>query len=438
MQARLRRQATGDDVALKLGDEDVVGERGGQAGGVSHRDVPRTAPQLLRIAAAVAIAGDAGERHRLALALPARRDSRRSRRSGRRGNIRAACRRPAGPSGRSDRRSPATAPSPSRGRERSRCRAGGVSSRAANARAAWTFQRPWVAARAREGSLRMSYWPRQTTSTPDASSAGSSGPAAAKTIGRCPAALRPRALSKATIACPPVTEAWSRTMTTVRGAAGGKTATRGEHGTAALSQGRCAEFPQGGLTAVRRRPVGLAPFEHDDLPPSTVSASLPCLSSSARAPNNLRRQPCSAGTSALVVGGDRFEIVDGGDHLAGDAALVADLAQQHFQQFDRRGRAAAVAPLAFELRQGLGIARQARARSRRGFRRRPRDAPCRAERRADWPAPRRCAARRAPLRPARRPSARASAARRGSAPRSRARRRAPSARRDRAAFGRGS
>ena len=40
--------------------------------------------------------------------------------------------------------------------------------------------------------------------------------AAAKTIGLWPAAFRPMALSKATLACPPVTEAWSRQTTMFR------------------------------------------------------------------------------------------------------------------------------------------------------------------------------------------------------------------------------
>ena len=61
------------------------------------------------------------------------------------------------------------------------------------------------------------------------------------------------------------------------------------------------------------------------LPFSTVSARRPCLSSSARSPNNLRRQPLSAGTSARSLEAIDLEIVDGGDQLAGDAALLAHL-----------------------------------------------------------------------------------------------------------------
>jgi hypothetical protein len=64
---------------------------------------------------------------------------------------------------------------------------------------------------------RRSRWPRQTISTTAAVSASSTGPAAAKTIGRCPACLRPMALSKATLACPPDTKAWSRQSTIVSG-----------------------------------------------------------------------------------------------------------------------------------------------------------------------------------------------------------------------------
>src|ERR1700733_798149 len=58
----------------------------------------------------------------------------------------------------------------------------------------------------------------------------------------------------------------------------------------------------------------------------------------------------------LVALGDRLEIVDGGDQLAGDAAVLAHLSQQHFEQFDRCADISAVAPLARDLRQCLGIA----------------------------------------------------------------------------------
>ncbi len=52
---------------------------------------------------------------------------------------------------------------------------------------------------------------------PASTSFGDTGPAAAKIMGRCPARFSPTALSKATLACPPVTAAWSKQMTTLSG-----------------------------------------------------------------------------------------------------------------------------------------------------------------------------------------------------------------------------
>ncbi len=69
-------------------------------------------------------------------------------------------------------------------------------------------------------------------------------------------------------------------------------------------------------------------------PRSIASESLPCLSASAFSPNSSRRQPCRAGTSACVVGGDAVEVVDGGDHLGGDAVALGGHAQQDLEQLD--------------------------------------------------------------------------------------------------------
>ena len=45
----------------------------------------------------------------------------------------------------------------------------------------------------------------------------------------------------------------------------------------------------------------------------------------------------------IVVGGDAVEIVDGGDHLGGDAVALRGHAQQHLEQFDRGARRSAPA-----------------------------------------------------------------------------------------------
>src|SRR5579883_3141187 len=51
------------------------------------------------------------------------------------------------------------------------------------------------------------------------------------------------------------------------------------------------------------------------------------------------------GDLGLVVGGDLLEIVDGGDHLAGDAIALRSHPQQHLQQFDNGGAFGIVARL---------------------------------------------------------------------------------------------
>ena len=58
-----------------------------------------------------------------------------------------------------------------------------------------------------------------------------------------------------------------------------------------------------------------------------------------------------------VVGGNGFKVVDGRNHLGGDAVLFRRHAQQHLQQFDNR-RSVAVLPRFFQRRQRLGIARK--------------------------------------------------------------------------------
>ena len=68
-----------------------------------------------------------------------------------------------------------------------------------------------------------------------------------------------------------------------------------------------------------------------------------------------------------VARGDRLEIVDGGDQLAGDAALLAHLSEEHFEQLDRRADIGAVAPVALDLRQRLGIARKPALDRRQNF-----------------------------------------------------------------------
>ena len=77
-------------------------------------------------------------------------------------------------------------------------------------------------------------------------------------------------------------------------------------------------------------------------------------------PNISRRQPCSAGTSAPSSDGDAFEVLDGRDHLGGNAVALGRHAQQHLEQFDR-GIAVGALARAFQLRQAGGVAGNARA-----------------------------------------------------------------------------
>ena len=64
------------------------------------------------------------------------------------------------------------------------------------------------------------------------------------------------------------------------------------------------------------------------------------------------------GDVGLVVGGDLVEIVDGGDHLAGDGVALRRHPQQHFEEFDGRSPIGIAARL-FDLRQRVGIAGKA-------------------------------------------------------------------------------
>ena len=64
------------------------------------------------------------------------------------------------------------------------------------------------------------------------------------------------------------------------------------------------------------------------------------------------------GDVGIVVGGDAVEVVDGGDHLGGDAVALRRHAQEHLEQFDRRC-AVRRRPEAFEPRQRLRVAREA-------------------------------------------------------------------------------
>src|SRR5665213_518642 len=64
------------------------------------------------------------------------------------------------------------------------------------------------------------------------------------------------------------------------------------------------------------------------------------------------------GDVGVIVGGDLFEIVDGGDHLAGDGVALRGHAQQDLQEFDGCCSIRVAARL-FDFRQGRGVARQA-------------------------------------------------------------------------------
>ncbi len=84
----------------------------------------------------------------------------------------------------------------------------------ASARLAAPFQIAWAAKASLLRVVAMSSCPRQTTRMPAGSSRGSTGPTAANRLTRTPRAASPRADSIATLAWPPLIEAWSATRTT--------------------------------------------------------------------------------------------------------------------------------------------------------------------------------------------------------------------------------
>ena len=110
-----------------------------------------------------------------------------------------------------------------------------------------------------------------------------------------------------------------------------------------------ASFGRGGF--------GFLPVEGDDLAVfdgerKAAAFQLDRLFAENQAPPAAQR-----GDIRLVVGGDRLEVVDGGDHLGGDAGLLGDLPQQNLEQFD--GRAIVVATVPLDGGQGGRVAREA-------------------------------------------------------------------------------
>ena len=65
-----------------------------------------------------------------------------------------------------------------------------------------------------------------------------------------------------------------------------------------------------------------------------ASARSPCLSASAFSPNSSRRQPVQCRNISGIVGGDAFEVVDGGDDFRGDVMRSEIIRKQHFEQLD--------------------------------------------------------------------------------------------------------
>ena len=113
------------------------------------------------------------------------------------------------------------------------------------------------------------------------------------------------------------------------------------------------------------------------LPFSTVRARRPCFSSSALSAEKLappagQRRDLGMSSAAMASRSSTVAII-----LAATPWLLATLAQQHLEQFDRRA-AAAVAPLALDASAGSWGRARARARSRPEFRRRRATAPSRA------------------------------------------------------------
>ena len=164
------------------------------------------------------------------------------------------------------------------------------------------------------------------------------------------------------------------------------------------------------------------------LPCSTASASLPCLSASAFSPNSSRRQPCSAGTSASSSAAMRSRSSTVAITLAA-TPCCSDVMRSRTLSSSTVACAVGRAAVALQARQGLGVARKA-ALDRLDDRHAPARALEALRQRAQPGEPfhrgrrlHRDVADDVVLEHARR------AARRGSAPRARARRRPPSARR---------
>src|SRR5580692_6479181 len=106
------------------------------------------------------------------------------------------------------------------------------------------------------------------------------------------------------------------------------------------------------------RRFGVLPFQGDDLAVLDRQREAPVLEFERALSEQFPSPAAERWRRRFVALGDRFEVVDGGDQLAGDAALLAHLPQQHFEQFDGRADIDAVAALALDLRQSLGVARE--------------------------------------------------------------------------------
>ena len=90
-----------------------------------------------------------------------------------------------------------------------------------------------------------------------------------------------------------------------------------------------------GLISLRSTPTSLA-FDGSDFALLDGERQLAALERERLLAEQLAPPAGQRGNVGLVVAGNAFKIVDGGDHFGGDVVPLGDHAQQHFQQFDRR------------------------------------------------------------------------------------------------------
>src|ERR1700730_14385140 len=98
---------------------------------------------------------------------------------------------------------------------------------------------------------------------------------------------------------------------------------------------------------LRRRRV--TPFERQDFALLDGQGEAPMLQFERLGAKKFAPPAGQCRDLGMIVGGDRFEIIDRRDHLRRDPVALADMTQEHAQKLDRRA-IAAISALALYLR----------------------------------------------------------------------------------------